>query len=353
MAMQSHQQPAHSNTSSCLKGYVHPPETACKIDFARLTILDMSIYDLPGGKEKLAELVKTAAHNDGFFYITNFGLSREQVDRQFAIADRFFNMPSEAKIKFRASLEEGESNGYRPSGTYEVAPGLRDNLEYYNIFKFIPQCRRPQPEVIQQYIVEIEAFHRHVHQGVVYKLLRLLAIALEIPEDELVNGHRYEAICDSALRYAVNRARSEEENSQLNDIYLSSHTDNGTLTIVFQQPVAALQAKCSDECGWQWVRIPPGFAAVNIADSLQVISGGYFKSGLHRVVAPPQDQSQIDRLGLFYFVRPSNELRLRTVNSPLMQRLGIGDGGIDMPAAEWVKSRVRNYSAQSIHGTSG
>lgn len=52
----------------------------------------------------------------GFFYITNFGLSQEDVDRQFAIGKEIFNLSIEEKLKYRAELEKGGYNGYKPMG---------------------------------------------------------------------------------------------------------------------------------------------------------------------------------------------------------------------------------------------
>lgn len=52
----------------------------------------------------------------GFFYITNFGLSQGDVDRQFSIGKEIFNLPIEEKLKYRAELEKGGYNGYKPMG---------------------------------------------------------------------------------------------------------------------------------------------------------------------------------------------------------------------------------------------
>ena len=84
----------------------------------------------------MAAQLKDAVHNVGFFYITGFGLSQEEVDRQFAIGKEFFALPTEEKIKYKADLEHGNYNGYRPKGSTETLPGKRDNVEMYNVFKF-------------------------------------------------------------------------------------------------------------------------------------------------------------------------------------------------------------------------
>ncbi len=44
---------------------------------------------------------------------------------------------------------------------------------------------------------------------------------------------------------------------------------------------------------------------------------------MHRVVRPPPDQVDGDRLGLFYFVRPGDEVDIASAPSPLLRRLGL------------------------------
>lgn len=54
----------------------------------------------------------------GFFYVKNFNISQEEVDRQFALGREFYNLPLEEKLKYHNSddLVRGEYNGYRPAG---------------------------------------------------------------------------------------------------------------------------------------------------------------------------------------------------------------------------------------------
>jgi len=91
-----------------------------------LITLDLSTFDTPGGKEKLASQLSDAINKIGFFYITNFGLSQEEVDQQFAIGKELYTLPTEELLKYRADLENGGYNGYRPMGLRELAPGIFD-----------------------------------------------------------------------------------------------------------------------------------------------------------------------------------------------------------------------------------
>lgn len=134
-------------------------------------------------------------------------------------------------------------------------------------------------------------------------MLRLFAIFLELPsEDQLVRGHQYDISGEDHLDYMHYAARSAEENEKVGNLYSLGHTDLGTVTLLFRQPVAALQILSSDG-QWKWVRPQDGTITVNTCDSLTALSGGLIKSSVHRVHVPPLDQVHLDRLGVIYFAR--------------------------------------------------
>ena len=282
----------------------------------------------------------------GFFYIKNIGLSQIEIDQQFAIAQALFKIPTEELLQHEAQLEKGNYNGYRPLGAVSLFPGMKDTLEFYSIFKMIPQCNRSHPELVKQYWAEIEKFSRHMHENVSFKLLRILATMVGLPDHQFVDGHRYEDECDSSVRYMLYHSRSKEENKSLEDIYFRGHTDKGTLTFLFHQPIAALQVTQAKDTDWEYLKIPAGTVAVNIGDTLQFLTNGYMKSGFHRVIAPPADQMHLDRLGLLYFIRPTDKLPWKRLDSPFLQMVDHGkttaehDG--DLSGLDWWRLGVRS-----------
>ncbi len=175
------------------------------------------------------------------------------------------------------------------------------------------------------------------------KLLVLFSIILELPEDALTAHHRYDEKSDCHLRYMKYHRRSAEENARIENIWVKGHTDFGSLTLLFRQPVAALQVRGPDG-GWRWVKPFDGSITVNIADALQFLTSGFLKSSIHRVVAPPPDQADVDRLGVLYFVRPEDNVELRPIKSAVLERLGFkadeDDSAEGITAGEWVKARV-------------
>lgn len=202
-----------------------------------------------------------------------------------------------------ADLERGEYNGYRPAGLRQLTETIKDNVEVYNLPKFDGYHERAQPEVLRAHIKEIEAFSRKCHEKVVTKLLKLFAILLELPdEDQLVKSHVYDDKGEDHLRYMHYKARTPEENRAVGELYSPGHTDLGSVTLLFRQPVAALQILNSKN-EWKWVRPQDETITINICDALSALTGGYLKSSVHRVHAPPEDQAHVDRLGVLYFAR--------------------------------------------------
>ena len=241
----------------------------------------------------------------GFFYVKNFNISQEEVDHQFALGREFYALPLEEKLKYHNAedLLRGEYNGYRPAGHRILGNGIPDNIQVYNIPKFDGFHQRHHPPVLTDHIAEIETFSRKCHTEVVEKLLRLFAILLELPdENQLVQDHQYNVKGEDHLRYMFYAARSAEENKKVGSLYTPGHTDLGSLTLLFRQPVAALQI-LNSEGHWKWVKPQDGTITINTCDALTALTGGLIKSSVHRVRAPPADQAHVDRLGVLYFAR--------------------------------------------------
>ncbi|AFR96560.1 flavonol synthase [Cryptococcus neoformans C23] len=305
--------------------YDYVPETKEDLDWADLATIDLSKFNNPEGRKELTQTLLEAIRTKGFFYVINFGIPQEKVDRQYALGSNFYDLSLEEKSKYIPDLDNGEYNGYRPAGRNVLGGGIRDRIEVYNIPKFDGYHKRDHPDVIKQNIGEIEEFARSLHTNVLDPLHVLIALALELPEDYFTNLHRYSNPSEDHLRYMMYRHFSPQETKtiQSNDgLYTLGHTDLGTLTLLFRQPVAALQIRDHETGNWKWAKPLDGSLTVNTCDALSFLTGGYIKSTVHRVSIPPKDQQQYDRLGLLYFARPQNDLPLATIGSPLLKREG-------------------------------
>lgn len=135
------------------------------------------------------------------------------------------------------------------------------------------------------------------------RVLQLLAIILELPdENKLAKSYNFANKGEDLLRFLKYDAIPIEDSEANDGIYAAKHTDLGTLTLNFRQPVAGLQIL--DGGGeWKWLKPWEDEIVVNTGDAMSALTGGYFKSGLHRVHAPPKEQIHLDRFSVLWFAR--------------------------------------------------
>ncbi|KAF7793727.1 hypothetical protein EIP86_004843 [Pleurotus ostreatoroseus] len=301
-----------------LGSYNFVPETKENLDWADLITIDLSLYRSPEGRKQLAQTLVKAVREDGFFYVKNFNIPQERVNRQFSIGKRFYDLPVEEKLKYvPEGLDNGKFNGYVPAGRRVLDPvsGLKDRVEIYNIPKFDGFFEHSHPALVQDNLAEIEEFAKSLHTEVLDPLHVLLAIALELPEDYFTNLHN---------KY------TPEENRKIGKLWVQGHTDLGSWTLLFRQPVAALQIQNHKTGEWKYVKPQDATLTVNACDALSFLTGGYVLSTIHRVTSPPKDQEHVDRLGLLYFSRPNNDVRLATIKeSPVLQREGFTENAFE------------------------
>ncbi|KAJ6603384.1 gibberellin 2-oxidase [Mycena vulgaris] len=302
-----------------LKPWIVPKPTEAELDWAPLPLIDLSKWEMPGGKEALARDLAGAARNIGFWIVTNSGIPEEVINRQFSFANAFFKLPLEEKTEVKFVL--GESYyGYRePRNVGNTTQ--KENLEFLCVHKFVPGSNFPRHRFVVSHQKEIAVFQRMVFDLVISKMLILVAIILELPEDTFVNMHLFESANDDHLRYMRYLPQSVEDDNVATGQWLAGHTDFGSMTLLFPQPISALQVQMDE--GWKWVKYVEGGIVVNGADLLSILTKGYIKSAVHRVVRPPPDQDKRPRLGVALFVRPMDNVVIKPSPSPVLRRDGL------------------------------
>ncbi|KAH8690019.1 gibberellin 2-oxidase [Talaromyces proteolyticus] len=337
-----------------IKAWARPDPTAVDLDWAPLVQIDLSRFDEPGGKEELARQLYDAVTRVGFWVVVGHGIEDERVLQQFSIGNAFFKEPLEEKRRFPCNFAEGEYFGYRENSRWIGETGVKENIEMLNIPKAIPAWDNVgRHRIVQQNYDEIASFHRELFDKVARKLFVLMSIILELPEDFLAKAHGYDEISDDHLRYMIYNRRSKEDWDRVEAYSKGGHTDFGSLTLLFSQHVAGLQIR-TPEGEWKYVKPVTGGITCNVADTLTFLTNGFLKSTVHRVVQPPADQLDLNRLGLLYFVRPGDNTVMKTVPSPLLDRLGLlteDDKNDDKPTVsgtEYVRARVKDVHYKAV-----
>ncbi|KAH8652311.1 gibberellin 2-oxidase [Xylariales sp. PMI_506] len=337
-----------------IKPWSRPQVTSENLEWAELPKIDLSIFDQPGGKQELAKQLYDAVTRVGFWSVVNTGIDDERVLRQFSIGNAFFKQPLEEKRVYPCNFAEGEYFGYRENSRWVGDTGIKENIEMLNIQKPIPSnASVGKHRIVEDNWEEIASFHRDLFEKVIDKLFVLISIILELPENYLSDAHAYDAPSDDHLRYMIYNVRTQEEWNRAQAYSKGGHTDFGSLTLLFSQHVAGLQIR-TPEGEWKYVRPVDGGITCNAADTLSFLTNGFIKSTIHRVVTPPRDQIDIPRLGLLYFSRPGDDTPMRTVPSPLLERLGLlseADKDLSKPVpngTEYVRARVKDVHHKTV-----
>lgn len=317
-----------------------------KLDFADLEILDFSRYNEGlESKKALASQVHKAMSTQGFFVIVKHGISEESISRLVDVGHTILTRtPLEEKEKLKADiLGKGEYPGFKPRGHWKSAG--TDRIENFNINR--DMSLHEQPRALEPFRNEIQQFVDTVHKDILYKLLRLFALALKIDdEDFFVKLHDYNKHDESWFRwmeYYDNDSNRADDKS----LWLGGHQDLSALSLLFSQPMSTLQVRhCEDDSQWKYVRHIPGAIIVNAGEPMMWWTGDYFKASVHRVIQPPIDQRGHDRSSAFYFVVPNDDVVINTLleESPVLRKAGVKkwfEGGQAPTSKEWVNNRIR------------
>ncbi|KAH0836194.1 hypothetical protein AYO21_08604 [Fonsecaea monophora] len=298
-------------------------------DFVKLRTVDLSRYDDgPDARKELAEEVRLAMTTQGFFILVNHGLNEEDISRQVDIGHTILARTSdEEKNRLKAPIvEEGSYHGFKPRGHWIAKGNVRDKVENFNIYR--DMTLREQPSTMEPYKPEIQSFIEYTHKEILYKLLRLFAIALKITDEEFfVKLHRYEGHDETWLRYMEYYDEyTDEEKKVTGGLWLGGHQDFTSLSILFSQPMSSLQVRDYDNNSeWTYVPHVPGAVIVNAGEIFKWWTGDYFKAAIHRVVEPPEDQRGHNRCSVFYFCVPNDEVVINTLlkESPVLREAGV------------------------------
>ncbi|KAG7440383.1 Clavaminate synthase-like protein [Guyanagaster necrorhizus] len=339
--------------------YFPPQVTQEPLDYADLPVIDLS-------KSPRPDDVREAMQTHGFLYVVGHGLSPIANQRIFDIADLpFSNVSDDKKRHYDAAIQQtGSYQGYKLRKYWHVDNGVQDEVEMYNIHRDI--TKRPHPEALRPYLVEIEKFARHNHLNVLHPILRLLALGLGLQEDAFVNIHGYSSVSETYVRFMKYYPHSDEDEEKTKSVWLKGHTDTGSITILYSQPVSALQI-LTPSGEWKWVKhienalagpspskvILPSMTlkqVINAGDSLEFLSGGAYRSTIHRVVQPPKDQRGYPRLCVFYFCMPDDNVKLLPLVGNKVRRFVDADA----PTMEdWRKGRTAAYGKSQLKKAEG
>ncbi|XP_009759795.1 2-oxoglutarate-Fe(II) type oxidoreductase hxnY-like isoform X2 [Nicotiana sylvestris] len=263
----------------------------------QLPMIDLSSTD----RTLLADSLRKACVENGFFYLRNHGIGEELIQRVFEGSRRFFGLSLEEKMKLLRKNHRGYSPLYsemlnsndNPKGDpkesiYFGAP--EDISPYGNLNQWPPQ------EVLPCWRSTMEEYYKTI-LCVGKRVVSLMAVALNVDEDffEKVGAFDPPAALLRPLRYPTGEIDSSDKHMH----GAGAHTDCGMITILVTDGVPGLQV-CRDKLQkpqiWEDVHHLKGAFIVNIGDMMERWTNCLFKSTLHRVTQPTQERYSVAML---------------------------------------------------------
>ena len=139
------------------------------------------------------------------------------------------------------------------------------------------------------------------------KLANLSDLVLELPEGFLYENYfkvierDIPASGGGAGRFMLYEGMDPDDSEKVENTWLRGHSDSGGFTFITSQPILSLQIRDYYTGEWSYVGHTPNGLIVNIGDAMEFITGGFFKSSIHRVVGPPEDQKGISKISVDLF----------------------------------------------------
>ncbi len=258
-----------------------------------LKTLDLD-HLLVGGKshDQFLRDLHTEFSDTGFFLLKNHGIPQELLRQTKEVSNKFFNAPLEFRERFEFKKEKHQ-RGYTPpkleKGEFAT---IADEKEF---LQFGPDRNVAIPDIIGFNHVTEETFKAFEKTALI--LLRAIALSLELPSDTFAKKYGNSIL--RAINYPANNKPLKDEGEEtlggnIAGMCASKHTDINVITLLDAKEKGLQLFKDK----WLEVTITdPNVIVVNCGDMLQHITGGRYKSGLHRVVC----QRNVRRFALPFF----------------------------------------------------
>jgi isopenicillin N synthase-like dioxygenase len=263
----------------------------------------------PGAAEKAAAELAWAFENVGFYYLAGHGVPRELIEAQYADAARFHARPMDEKLKIKVNEH---TIGYMPIP--ETAPpnaAAQGKKPSQNEAFFLRRERdADDPDVIagrrfhvqNQWPANLPGFREQTLQymstmeALCRKLVRLYALALDLPEDHFDRSFAKPHMILRQSRYPLIDAADDRIAS------LVPHTDSGFMTLLPPNKVQGLSIHLPNGEWYDAPYVEDAFV-VNGGDMLHRWTNERFLSTPHRV----RNVSGVLRYAIPFFCDPDHD----------------------------------------------
>ncbi|MPS92425.1 2-oxoglutarate and iron-dependent oxygenase domain-containing protein [Comamonas sp.] len=257
-----------------------------------LPIIDISglrSHD-PVDQHMVAEQLRQACEQRGFFYITGHGIDPALINSLFAASQRFFDLPMAEKLAVDKKLSRC-NRGYEPLRAQTLESGAPPDLKesfYVGAEVATDDARvlsgrfntgpNQWPETLPDFRAVMQNYYQAAH-GLGATIVHGLALSLGVPVSHF-DGY----LKDAAATLRLLHYPPQPANPEPGEKGCGEHTDFGGVTLLLQDEAGGLQVWDKDLGRWIDAPPVPGAFVVNIGDLFARWTNDRYVSTLHRVI---------------------------------------------------------------------
>jgi isopenicillin N synthase-like dioxygenase len=293
-----------------------------------IPIIDMNPF-LEGtqeGRQLVAQEIYRAAHEVGFLYLKNFGMSEDLLEAAFKVAHSLFTSDEKLKVPFNVEFNHGYGKMQGEALDPSKPADLKETFTSRNLAN-LPSGPDLWPN--PQFEAFMRVFYKRVRQ-ISSDVMGAFALALDLDPAFFEDKHTGLTQTMRLLHYPPVDTVSEGQ------LGAGAHTDYGTLTVLFQDSAGGLEVQ---NLKGEWVSAPPirGTVVINTGDLIARWSNNFFKSTPHRVVPSPAARKN-GRQSIAFFSDPDPDVVIETFPSCINKENPAKYGPIT--AGEYVQQRI-------------
>ncbi|KAI1390918.1 Clavaminate synthase-like protein [Hypoxylon trugodes] len=292
----------------------YPPRD-CTADEIPVINLEPMFSEKLDDRKSAAASIRSAATNNGFFYIRNHGIPEDTITQCKKQVFNFMRQPQEKKDAVSSRAHSKYYNGYLGNKKAQISRNETADVRESFSFRYHPQLDPDHPVAISEIPEEVRSWIRaeeFVWEGTAHlpnfkrdvlaywgscltlarKLVRMFALSLGLEECYWDDKVTYPG-ADGVFNYYPPRTAEEVQNRFVG---LGSHTDLQLFTLLWQDSIGGLQILSKEG---QWLKAPPieGTLVVNIGDFMMRLCNDIYKSTVHRVT----NESNAERVSMPFF----------------------------------------------------
>ena len=288
-----------------------------------IPVIDIAGFEDPATRDQVVRAVADACEQVGFLIISGHAIPQALLDDAFAVSREFFELPVEQKMRARP-VGEVAPRGYAAMASKGLAGTLgvdapKDLREQFMLgtSRTMPAGAQAYPHAAGCYAANIwpeqPASYRAVFtklyaemERLAGRLMRIFALGLGLDEDYFEDklDHHFSVL--GSNHYP--RLTAPPLPGQLRT---GAHSDFGSLTILCPTPgPGGLQVQMGDGA-WRDVQPLPGTLIINLGDMMARWTNNRWRSTLHRVANPADDEAAMSRRqSIAFFCHPNYDAEI-------------------------------------------